>query len=100
MRPDAVPSEGQSSDCKSLRKVTGNILHASRRRNDGLARVFHDRGLMEREGSGFDLMYDLLLTGGRAVPTVTEGIDSVHVVVQRRVIRPSVIRPIATAVSF
>ena len=33
------------------------ILHASRRRNDGLARVFHDLGLMEREGSGFDLMY-------------------------------------------
>ena len=28
------------------------ILHASRRRNDGLARVFHDLGLMEREGSG------------------------------------------------
>ncbi len=29
-----------------------NLLHASRRRNDGLARVFHDLGLMEREGSG------------------------------------------------
>ncbi|MGB0680615.1 MAG: ATP-binding protein, partial [Polyangiales bacterium] len=72
-----------------------NILHASRRRNDGLARVFHDWGLMEREGSGFDLMYDRLLTSGRAAPTVTEGIDSVHVTVQRRVIHPGVIRLIA-----
>jgi ATP-dependent DNA helicase RecG len=43
-----------------------NILHASRRRNDGLARIFHDLKLMEREGSGFDLMYDRLLTSGRA----------------------------------
>jgi hypothetical protein len=39
-----------------------NILHASRRRNEGLARVFHDLNLMEREGSGFDLMYDRLLS--------------------------------------
>ncbi|MBS0552940.1 MAG: putative DNA binding domain-containing protein [Proteobacteria bacterium] len=39
-----------------------NILHASRRRNDALARVFHDLGLMEREGSGFDLIYDRLLS--------------------------------------
>ena len=74
-----------------------NILHASRRRNDGLARVFHDLKLMEREGSGFDLMYDRLLSSGRAAPTVTEGADSVHVVVQRRVIHPGVVRLIAEA---
>lgn len=74
-----------------------NILHASRRRNHGLARIFHDLKLMEREGSGFDLMYDRLLTSGRAAPSVTEGTDSVHVVVQRRVIHPGVIRLIAEA---
>ena len=74
-----------------------NILHASRRRNDGLARVFHDLKLMEREGSGFDLMYDRLLTSGRAAPSVTEGTDSVHVTVPRRVVHPGVIRLIAEA---
>lgn len=74
-----------------------NILHASRRRNDGLARVFHDLELMEREGSGFDLMYDRLLTSGRTAPTVTEGPDSVHVTVPRRVVHPGVIRLIAEA---
>ena len=45
-----------------------NMLHASRRRNEGLARVFHDLGLMEREGSGFDLIYDRLLSQGRPRP--------------------------------
>lgn len=74
-----------------------NILHASRRRNDGLARVFHDLKLMEREGSGFDLMYERLLASGRAVPTVSEGTDSVHVIVPRRVIQPGVILLLAEA---
>lgn len=74
-----------------------NILHASRRRNDGLARVFHDLKLMEREGSGFDLLYDRLLTSGRLVPTVAEGDDSVQVAVPRRVVHPGVIRLMADA---
>lgn len=69
-----------------------NILHASQRRNDGLARVLHDLKLMEREGSGFDLMYERLLTTGRSVPVASEGPDSVHVVVPRRVLQPGVIR--------
>jgi ATP-dependent DNA helicase RecG len=69
-----------------------NILHASRRRNDGLARVFHDLKLMEREGSGFDLMYERLLASGRGAPTPSEGPDSVHVVVPRRILHPGVIR--------
>jgi len=67
------------------------ILDASRRRNDGLARVFHDLGLMEREGSGFDLMYERLLASGRPPPVPTEGIDSVHVTVLRRIVKPQVI---------
>ncbi len=52
-----------------------NILHASRRRNNALARLFHDIGLMEREGSGFDLIYDCLLSQGRATPLLEEGAD-------------------------
>ncbi len=53
-----------------------NILHASRRRNDGLARVFHDLKLMEREGSGFDLRAP---ARGAARADSHEGTDSVHV---------------------
>ena len=67
------------------------IRHASRRRTDGLARVFHDLGLMEREGSGYDLMYERLLASGRPPPLPSEGIDSVHVTVLRRIVKPQVI---------
>jgi ATP-dependent DNA helicase RecG len=69
-----------------------NILHASRRRNEGLARVFHDLGLMEKEGSGFDMLYDLLLSSGRPAPLPEEGADWVKVTVQRRILKPEVMR--------
>lgn len=74
-----------------------NILHASRRRNEGIARIFHDLGLMEREGSGMDLMYERLLISGRAAPVVSEGADSVHVTVQRRLVQPEVMKLMAAA---
>jgi ATP-dependent DNA helicase RecG len=69
-----------------------NMLHASRRRNEGLARVFHDLGLMEREGSGFDLIYDRLLSQGRPAPVPEEGPDWVKVTIQRRILKPEVMR--------
>ncbi len=68
------------------------MLHASRRRNDRLAALFHDLGLMEKEGSGFDLMYDLQLSQGRPVPEPKEGVDWVSVTVGRRVRRPEVVK--------
>lgn len=74
-----------------------NILHASRRRNEGLARVFHDLGLMEKEGSGFDLMYDRLLSSGRPAPVSAEGADWVKVTIQRRIVKPEVMQLIAEA---
>ncbi len=74
-----------------------NILNASRRRNEGLARVFHDLILMEREGSGFDLMYDRLLSQGRPAPVIEEGADWVKVTVQRRIVKPAVRSLIAEA---
>lgn len=73
----------------------GNILHASRRRNEELARLFHDLGLMEREGSGYDLIYDRLLSQGRPAPVPEEGSDWVKVTIQRRIAKPAVIRLIA-----
>ncbi|TAK54994.1 MAG: ATP-dependent DNA helicase [Gammaproteobacteria bacterium] len=74
-----------------------NILHASRRRNEGLARVFHDLQLMEAEGSGYDLMYDRMLSQGRRPPVPAEGPDSVMVTIHRRIVRPEVMRLIAEA---
>ena len=74
-----------------------NMLHASRRRNEGLARVFHDLGLMEREGSGFDLIYDRLLSQGRPAPVPEEGVDWVKVTIQRRIVKPEVMRLVTEA---
>lgn len=74
-----------------------NILHASRRRNDRLATLFHDLELMEKEGSGFDLMYDVQLSQGRPVPVPCEVNDSVRVSVGRRILRPEVIHAMANA---
>ena len=74
-----------------------NILHESRRRNDGLAHIFHDLKLMEREGSGIDLLFERLLATGRKVPIITEGTDSVRVTIPRRVVRPGVIKLLVEA---
>lgn len=68
-----------------------NILHTTVRRNDNLARIFHDLKLMEREGSGFDKIYEVLLSQGRPVPVLQEGPDRVEVVVRRRIISPRAI---------
>ena len=78
-----------------------NILHQSVRRNPQLARLFHDLGLMENEGSGYDLLYEVLTSQGRPVPQVAEGPDSVSVTVPRRIVSPKVIDFIhKTAESF
>lgn len=67
------------------------VLHATARRNENLARVFHDLKLMDREGSGFDTMYQVLLAQGRDVPHLREAQDRVEVVVGRRILKPEVI---------
>lgn len=74
-----------------------NILHASRRRNDGLACVFHDVGLMEKEGSGYDMLFDRLLSSGRPAPVMKEGADSVKVTITRRIMKPEVIKLVTEA---
>ncbi|MEI6639842.1 MAG: ATP-binding protein [Chlorobiaceae bacterium] len=60
-----------------------NVLHETRRRNENLTRLFHDLKLMEREGTGYDTMYDILLSQGRPVPQVEEGADSVRITLKR-----------------
>ena len=74
-----------------------NILHATVKRNELLAKVFYDLKLMEREGSGFDRIYEALLSTGRPAPLVTEGDDRVTVTVQRRIVRPAVVDFLAKA---
>ncbi|HQU83134.1 MAG TPA: ATP-binding protein [Pyrinomonadaceae bacterium] len=68
-----------------------NILHKSVKRNEHLAKVFHDLKLMEREGSGFDLIYDVLLSNGKPLPKVQEGDDRVVVTIYKRIVNKPII---------
>jgi ATP-dependent DNA helicase RecG len=72
-----------------------NILHTTVRRNENLARIFHDLKLMEREGSGFDRMYEVLLSQGRSLPKLKEASDRVEVTIYRQVLSQAVIDVLA-----
>ncbi len=74
-----------------------NVLHTTVRRNEHLARLFHDLKLMEREGSGFDKIFEMLLSQGRPAPELIETHDRVQVTVRRRILKPEVIDFIAKA---
>jgi len=68
-----------------------NILHTTVRRNEHLARIFHDLKLMEREGSGFDRMYEILLSQARPLPELREEADRVAVTIRKIILKPEII---------
>ncbi len=69
-----------------------NILNQSVRRNEHISKVFYDLGLMEREGSGYDLVYALLLGSGKPLPIVNETDERVTVIVKKQFISKDVVR--------
>lgn len=73
-----------------------NILQKTIRRNNLLAQVFHDLKLMEREGTGYDRIYETQLTQAKAIPVVREEDDRVIVHVERRILRPELVNFLAS----
>lgn len=71
--------------------TTENILHKTIRRNEHLAKVFYDLKLMEREGSGYDKMYEILLGNGKELPIPNEGDDSISVTVKKRITKNEIV---------
>ena len=71
--------------------TTKNILHKTIRRNEHLAKVFYDLKLMEREGSGYDKMYEILLGNGKELPLPNEGNDSICVTVKKRITKNEIV---------
>lgn len=69
-----------------------NILSQSIRRNEHLSKVFYDLGLMEKEGSGYDLVYAKLLGSGKPLPVVKETDERVTVIVQKQFVSKEVVR--------
>jgi ATP-dependent DNA helicase RecG len=74
-----------------------NILHASVARNPHLSQVFRDLKMMEREGSGYDMIYDVLLSNGKQIPDVIEGDDRVTVTIRKRIVKTEVVDFVAKA---
>lgn len=71
-----------------------NILHSTKKRNEHMAGIFYALHLMEREGSGYDMMYETLLSNGKTVTYVEEGEDWVKVRIDRRIISQEMIKVI------
>lgn len=69
-----------------------NILHKSVHRNPHLAKVFYDLKLMEKEGSGYDKIYESLLSSGKPIPDPVEEFDRVKVTVSKRIVNKHVIQ--------
>jgi len=57
-----------------------NILHATSRRNPHLIRILHDLKLMEGEGSGYNLIYEINSRDSKAFPTLISDYNSTSVI--------------------
>ena len=74
-----------------------NILHKTIKRNEHFANLCYALRMMEREGSGYDKMYEVLLSNGKQIPIVEEGDDYVKAIVGRRIISQEAIKVIRYA---
>ncbi len=68
-----------------------NVLHKNVRRNPYLAQVFYDLHLMDKEGSGIDKMYQVLLSNAKQVPVPFQGDDYVMFTINRHISKPEII---------
>ncbi len=69
-----------------------NIISKSEYRNIHLAKIFYDLRLMEKEGSGYDAVYEILLFNGKQEPKVEEVDDRVIVTIKKEVINKEVVK--------
>lgn len=68
-----------------------NVLHKNVRRNPYLAQVFYDLHLMDKEGSGIDKMYQVLLSNAKHIPIPFQGDDFVKFTIQKRISKTEVV---------
>ncbi|WP_196892146.1 ATP-binding protein [Aureivirga marina] len=69
-----------------------NIIAKSVQRNQHLSKVFHDLKLIEKEGSGYDKVYEVQLFNGKFEPIVEEWDDRVVVTLKKQIISNEVAR--------
>ena len=68
-----------------------NILHARQRRNPYFIRVMHDLKLMEGEGSGYDLIYQLDVMDSKDLPQIISDFNSTTVIQTSRIVNEEIL---------
>lgn len=68
-----------------------NVLHKNVRRNPYLAQVFYDLHLMDKEGSGIDKMYQVLLSNAKHIPIPYQGDDFVQFTINKRISKTEIV---------
>ncbi|MDR0683468.1 MAG: putative DNA binding domain-containing protein [Dysgonamonadaceae bacterium] len=68
-----------------------NILHARQRRNPYFIRVMHDLKLMEGEGSGYDLIYELNALDSKELPQVNSDFNSTTVIQTSKIVNEEIL---------
>ncbi len=76
-----------------------NILHHTRRKNPYLIDIFKALGLMEGEGSGYDLIYEKLSLDAKKFPEIENDIDYVKVSIYSTIISQDVLKLLDYALS-
>jgi ATP-dependent DNA helicase RecG len=71
--------------------TAANVLHKNIRRNPYLAQVFYDLHLMDKEGSGIDKMYQVLLSNAKHIPIPYQGDDFVQFTIQKRISKTEIV---------
>jgi ATP-dependent DNA helicase RecG len=71
--------------------TVANILHKNVRRNPYLAQVFYDLHLMDKEGSGIDKMYQVLLSNAKHIPIPYQGDDFVKFTINKHIFKTEII---------
>jgi ATP-dependent DNA helicase RecG len=72
--------------------TSNNILHHTRRKNPHIIDIFKALGLMEGEGSGYDLIYEKLSQDAKPYPEIESDIDYVKVTVYSNIINQDILK--------
>jgi ATP-dependent DNA helicase RecG len=72
--------------------TSSNILHQTRRKNPYLIDIFKAMGLMEGEGSGYDLIYEKLSQDAKPYPEIESDIDYVKVTIYSNIISQDILK--------
>ena len=69
-----------------------NILHQRQRRNPHLINIMHDLQLMEGEGSGYDLIYELNLLDSKRLPEIVSEYNFTRVIQYAGIVNADVLQ--------